>query len=296
MKSKFCIRYFSSIAFSIVLMCSVQKSYGQASLFPQISGWECTEDSVVYNPNNLWDIIDGAADLFLEYNFVSLHIARYVKSDTLDIKVELYEHRSAEDAFGMYSQERDTSYHFIKLGVQGYREQGILNFCAGNYYVKISSIQSGREVQNALLMIGFAVEKNLLQPALYPETLRLLPLSGRVQNTEQYIARNFLGYGFFGNAYVATYNDKGATFRTFIMKFENSKGAAEALNEYLRVMPKGSVKAFSDGRHTARDPHYGTIEFILNGDYLAGIVNTGSESVRKEYFEELQAALSRVRK
>jgi hypothetical protein len=295
-KRFFEIRFILLASLCITLQFFPQTAYGQVPLFPRIPGWECAPDTVVYTANNLWDIIDGAADLFLEYNFISLHIARYVNSDTLDIKVELYEHRSAEDAFGMYSQERDTSYHFIKLGVQGYREQGILNFCAGNYYVKISSIQSGREVQNALLMIGFAVEKNLLQPALYPETLRLLPLSGRVQNTEQYIARNFLGYGFFGNAYVATYNDKGATFRTFIMKFENSKGAAEALNEYLRVMPKGSVKAFSDGRHTARDPHYGTIEFILNGDYLAGIVNTGSESVRKEYFEELQAALSRVRK
>jgi hypothetical protein len=280
----------SYISLLIALAFSPQTSYGQASLFPQIPGWECTEDSTVYNPNNLWDILDGAADLFLEYNFVSLRTARYVKSDTLDVKVELYRHHSAEDAFGMYSQERDTGYHFITLGVQGYLETGALNFCAGSYYVKISSIQSGREVQDALLMIGTAMEKNLGQPASYPETFRLLPLPGKLPNTELYIAGNFLGYGFFGSAFVASYRIEGIAFRVFIMKFESTKRMTEAVEEYLRTIPKDSVQAFPAG-YLARDPHHGPIEFIPEENYLAGVVNCTIESVRKEYSEKLQGAL-----
>lgn len=286
------IRYISPIALFFVLVLSVRNSYGQTSLFPRIPGWECAEDTIVYNPTNLWDIIDGAADLFLEYNFESLHIARYVKSDTLDIKVELYEHRSAEDAFGMYSQERDTGYHFIQLGVQGYLEQGVVNFCAGNYYVKISTIQSGQKVQDALLVIGAAVEKNLGQSAVYPATFQLLPVQGKVLNAEQYIAKNFLGYGFFGNAYVAFYRIEETAFRVFIMKYESQKRATEVLDEYLHLTPKDSVRAISDSRYLIHDPHHGWIELIAHGHIVGGIVNCTSESIRGQYIEQLRAAVS----
>ncbi len=293
MKNSFQIQYLFAVSLSVILVFSTQRSYGQASLFPHISGWNCTEDSVVYTPNNLWDIIDGAADLFLEYNFVSLHIARYVKSDTLEIKVELYEHRAAEDAFGMYSQERDTGYHFVSIGVQGYLEEGVLNFCAGQYYVKISTIQSGQAVQRALVEVGSEVEKHLKQPVSFPEAFRLLPLEGKLRNTELYIAKNFLGYGFFGNAFVASYGLGEAAFRIFVMKFESPKRATEAFDEYIRTLPKDSIRTYSHTHYVVHDPHHGPIEFILKQNYLAGIVSCNDDQLRELYSERLRTALSR---
>ena len=109
--------------------------YGQDSLFPKIPGWQISEEDQVYDANNLWDIIDGAADLFLEYYFVDLHTARYINTDSIEVKVELYRHNSPVNAFGMYSQERDPGYHFIQVGVQGYIEEGVLNFLDGVYYI-----------------------------------------------------------------------------------------------------------------------------------------------------------------
>src|SRR5512137_1524240 len=91
--------------------------------FPSVAGWKLAVEETVYTPNNLWDVIDGAADLFLEYNFVDLHIARYQQTADLEIKVELYRHKSSVDAFGIYSQERYPDYHFIDLGTQGYADK-----------------------------------------------------------------------------------------------------------------------------------------------------------------------------
>jgi hypothetical protein len=68
----------------------------QELAFPQVEGWKLTQEETVYSPNNLFDVIDGAADLYLEYNFVDLHIGRYAK-DALEIKVELYKHGSSVD-------------------------------------------------------------------------------------------------------------------------------------------------------------------------------------------------------
>ena len=135
----------------LILFIAVYVSYAQESLFPQISGWKITQDDPVYTANNLWDIIDGAADLFLEYSFIDLHIARYISTDSIEVKVELYRHASDVDAFGIYSQERDTGYHFIPLGIQGYIQQGVLNFLTGSYYIKLSTYRAGDKAQEALI-------------------------------------------------------------------------------------------------------------------------------------------------
>ena len=128
-------------------LASISNAQNTPTSFPQIGGWKLTAEGTVYTPNNLWDVIDGAADLFLEYGFVDLQIARYQQTADLEIKVELYRHKSAVDAFGMYSQERYPDYHFIDLGTQGYVEKGALNFLCGEYYVKISTVQSEQPAQ-----------------------------------------------------------------------------------------------------------------------------------------------------
>src|ERR1039458_1446475 len=136
------------ILLSIVL-ASPASAQDSTSLFPSFRGWTIATDKTVYNPNNLWDIIDGAADLFLEYGFVDLHIGRYHKGEDSEIRVELYKFDSEVDAFGIYSQERNPEYAFIDIGVQAYREEGVLNFLTGIYYVKIMTPLRGEDALNA---------------------------------------------------------------------------------------------------------------------------------------------------
>ena len=169
----------------IVLFISVSFSQGQEPLFPQIPGWKITQDDPVYNANNLWDIIDGAADLYLEYAFVDLHIARYTSTDSIEIRTELYRHVSNTDAFGMYSQERDTAYNFIQLGVQGYLQQGILNFITGSYYIKLSTYQTGSKAQKAMLLIGKALAEHLKLINAMPKLFHVFPEEKKLLNTEQ---------------------------------------------------------------------------------------------------------------
>lgn len=274
----------------LIILYGSNRIFGQESPFPKIPGWKCTQDSIVYNTNNLWDIIDGAADLFLEYNFVDLYIAQYSQSDSLEVKVELYRHKSPADAFGIYSQERDTSYDFFPVGVQGYLEKGVLNFFAGIYYTKISSNQSGEKVQDALVTIAKAVEMRLRQPTSWPKPLHLLPTQGKLINTEQYIAKNFLGYGFFHSAFVATYKDS-IPFKMFIIELRTSSQVKEILDEYGRNLPKNTIKSDSEGRYSVIDPHHGLIKFLVKNNYLVGVINCSNEKMQERYLKELEKTL-----
>jgi len=107
-------------------------------LFPEIAGLKMKTDQRVYNSSDLWELINGAADIFLSYGFKDLRITEYSKNDQI-IRVELYHHATPENSYGIYSAERMPDYPPVSIGSQGYKSQGVLNFLAGNYYVKIMS-------------------------------------------------------------------------------------------------------------------------------------------------------------
>ena len=268
----------------LLVCCSVTGAQIRESLFPEVKGWKLTIEETVYTPNNLWDVIDGAADLFLEYNFVDLTIARYQKSADLEIKVELYRHKSAVDAFGMYSQERYPDYHFIDLGTQGYVEKGTVNFLCGEYYIKISTVQSEQAAQDGLMTIGGSLEKRLKRTKSWPSLIAVFPTKGKQANTEQYVARNFLGYSFFNSVFTAVYND-GAALKAFIMRLQSPDEASKTIETYLAALPKEGKSKTEGGRFRVRDPHNGVITFILDKNTIYGVLGaevTTSEALLTE--------------
>lgn len=278
------------LIFVVAFYSFPERAYAQASLFPQVAGWKFSQGETVYNPNNLFDAIDGAADLFLEYDFVNLYIGRYV-NDELEIKVELYKHGSAVDAFGIFSQERYADYHFISLGVQGYLEKGVLNFFAGVYYVKISTIQEGSVAQDGLLSIAEAVEKHLQQSSAWPGMLSVFPEQNKKANSEQYIAKSFLGYGPLSNVFVASYDD-GSPCRAFVIKCASSEDALKTLVSFQKALPPNAMRTEVEGRQEIQDPNNGLIEVMLEGNYIVGVVSTETSRKHDPLLNNLKKKLS----
>jgi len=268
----------------------VSLSYGQESLFPHIPDWKITQEDPVYNANNLWDIIDGAADLYLEYAFVDLHIARYFSADSIEIKAELYKHASDVDAFGMYSQERDTGYNFIPLGVQGYLQLGVLNFVTGCYYIKLSTYQTGDKAQVAMQTIGKRLAVHLKQNNAMPKLFQVFPTAGKLTNTEQYVARNFLGYSFLNSAYVSSYKD-GSLFKVFVLESSVPEKANDMLAEYFKAVPMETVTKLAPDKYQIQDPNNGVIGLQIINRFVYGIINCTDYMTRDRYLKELSANL-----
>ena len=47
-------------------------------VFPDFTGWKLQEDQRIYTGKDLWELIDGAADIFLSYDFKDLRIPNTV--------------------------------------------------------------------------------------------------------------------------------------------------------------------------------------------------------------------------
>lgn len=275
----------------LMLVLSLARGQKAESLFPEVEGWRLSVDEIVYKPDNLWDAIDGAADLFLEYNFSDLHIGRYVREPDLEIKVELYRHATAIDAFGMYSQERYPDYHFLMLGVQGYAEKGVLNFLTGEYYVKLSSVQSGKVVDEGLVAIAGQVEAHLKQTNTWPALLAAFPEHGKKPQSEQYVSRSFLGYSFFNRAFVSSYEDETA-FKVFVIDGETADAAKGIIETYGESLPQGALTSVGGGTFEVQDPHNGRIELVLHGRYVCGVIGGEEKKPRKNYLQEIIGNIS----
>jgi hypothetical protein len=201
--------------------------------------------------------------------------------------VELYRHSSAANAFGIYSQERNPTYHFVGIGTQGYLEDKVLNFLCGVYYVKISSHREGHEGREAMLSIGRRVAEHLHQEALWPPALALLPSEGRLPNTEAYIAENFLGYRFFRSSFTARY-EGGCTL--FVMDLGSPSGARAAARAYTKRL--GGDQELKEGEITdLRDPRIGQVAMVLKGRRLCGVLGGGGGRPVHRYLEILVGGL-----
>ena len=128
--------------------------------FPEMTGWKQSEEIQTFQPENLFDYIDGAADLYLSYDFQELKVAEYQNQKKASVIVEVYRHRTPTLAFGIYSQERLSNANFLDIGAQGYSEKDILNFVAGNCYIKMNSFKTGPEDQEILLTFAKKVVGN----------------------------------------------------------------------------------------------------------------------------------------
>jgi hypothetical protein len=259
------------------------------SIFPRISGWETTIDKTVYGKLNLWEYINGAADLYLAYDFENLQMAEYMNKNEQAVKVEIYRHSSPENAFGIYTAERMTDYNFVDIGVQGYIEPDALNFFTGEYYVKMMS--SGMTSVEPSTLLGMAKEINnaLGRDKKWPDVINLFPAEGKIANSENYIARDFLGYSFFHSAFTADYNVQ-EKFKLFIIKLESEAGAQEMLENYTNLVNENKVTRLED-IYIINDLFNGKLILSIRYNYIIGIINTENEQLAISYLSKTIAKL-----
>ena len=130
-------RVYIAILIFFALLCLMQImhhplgvsiSEGKSFVFPEIIGWEQSGENQTFMPKTLYEYIDGAADLYLAYDFQELKVAEYLNDKKASVTVEIYRHKSPNDAFGIYSQERLPDANYLNIGTQGYVDQNILDF------------------------------------------------------------------------------------------------------------------------------------------------------------------------
>jgi len=271
------------ISLAALVSSTCQAAEGDAVSFPEVKDWNLSVLPDVYTPGNLWDLINGAAESYLSYDFVDLHLGDYEHAFGTVIHAEVYRHSTPVNAYGIYTAERSPEYKFVKVGAQGYLEEGVLNFLAGQFYVKLYSTDSGDKVQEALQKIGQKISGHLDQENSLPEILNLFPSSGQLPYSDQYIRENFIGFEYLHSAFTVSYEDG---FKLFVIQGKDAGEILEMAKQYL-AFTKQDLDPASEKSLTFKDPYNGDIPAIISGSYLVGIIDGSDNEVARTLLEEL---------
>jgi hypothetical protein len=275
----------------IILFCAMVVE-AKDFKFPEIAGWKQSVEVQTFTPKTLYEYINGAADLYLMYDFQELKVAEYQNDKKASITVEVYRHQTPTHAFGIYSQERLPSANFIEIGAQGYVENNVFNFLTGPFYVKISRYNTGAEDQGVLLAFAKTVSENLGEKGAPPSILTTFPAEGKIKNSEKFIAQNFLGYSFFYSAFTADYELFDKKFKLFIIEGTDNNECKTMIEKYLQSI-KSPGKEVAEGRYIFSDPYHGEIELHWKGRHLWGILNVNDQSLRSKYLKLFEEGLQK---
>lgn len=208
-----------------------------AALVPPLASWTPSEAPRSYFPDDLFEYIDGAAESYLSYDFRELLVADLVKRGAeATLTLEIYDMGTAVNAFGIFGAERYPENKPVAIGDLGYLEGEALNFLAGRYYVKMLAFGLGGGTEAALEQVAGKVAGAVKAHEGLPALIGLFPVDRLVPRSERYIKKNFMGYGFLHDGYVASYAADGREIEGFFIEGGSDKDAEGMLEELIGAL------------------------------------------------------------
>jgi hypothetical protein len=253
-----------------LLLIIFSSGSAQDLALPELEGYKKSTDFPVFGPETLWDFINGAADNYLAYGFVDLHVAEYKKGKNV-IKLEIYRHSNYTMAFGVYSSERSSSFRFLNLGAQGYIADGSINFFKGNYYVKIRTYSKDEKVLQSEESLALKVANMLDGSSEMPGVLSKFPETGKKQNEEAYVNESVLGHKFLNKAFKAIYEAGTDKFSVYIIENTSPEETWKTAEAYLKSAGTEAPES-AGGKYMLSDGYNGTV-FLAWKDNLIVIIS-----------------------
>jgi len=259
------------------------------SLLPQLNNWTKTEEPSTYFPETLFEFINGAAEIYLAYDFKKLTVTQYGQEGSeASMAVEIYEMSNETNAFGIYGAERFPDSDFIPIGIQGYVEEGMLNYLIGKFYVKLLCFEGADRSGEYLELFAKAIAEKTQGQTTFPPLINHFPKEGLIANSEKFILKNVLGYSFLHDGYLSNYKVDDFEFDCFIIQGRNEEDAQIMMDKYLEAKKSQPIEKTAS-MVSIKDRYYDLIFLSRVGIHICGVmkVEEGKEDIGQEYLQVL---------
>lgn len=275
--------------FSIVLLigtCSEERPMMSQCVPTEVHGWRIGEEVRTYTRETIFDYIDGAGEVYRQYDFQELTVYRFNKADEPEIVLELFDMGSSGDAFGVFTHGREGD----EVGIgQGSEQKGsFLCFWKGQYFVCVYAEGESQSTQEAVTTLGTSVAEAMDDIGPKPKILDSLPKEGLNEkglrffhthaslNYHYFVASdNILKLDEHTDAVLATYGDEESKSLLLLIGYPDATKARTAFDSFVDAyMPE------------ARETHILQTE---DGTWVAAMVR---ENVVVVVFEALRAEIA----
>jgi hypothetical protein len=187
-----------------------------------------------YNADNLYEKIDGKADLYLQNDFSSLQCRRYNSNTSQQdwAEVYVYDMAKAKNAFAVYSGQMRSRKQLLGWTQFGYKTSDSIYTAAGNFYFEIILSSDS----NGLLLTAESAAKQLVDLALKEPfesfAIHFFPADNLVSNSFKLIRKDGFGCADMENIFSAAYSVNGNSLTAFIADTNDSSSAQVLLEKY----------------------------------------------------------------
>lgn len=170
------------VLFVLVVQLRAQDLIGLLPDSSQIAPFVNSEKAEIFEKENLYKYINGAADLYLEYGFKAVLTQQYVFEHSTFV-LDIYEMTDSLAAFGIYSMFRDPTKPGLNIGQDGVEFDYQVSFWQDKYYVNVMGYENSVETKKMLIKTAGLVSDKLPQCSA-PELLKKLSQKFKVDKSE----------------------------------------------------------------------------------------------------------------
>ncbi|MFC1500744.1 DUF6599 family protein, partial [Candidatus Zixiibacteriota bacterium] len=270
------------------------------SLVPQPEsgeGWQWDFEPEIYTPENLYEYINGEAEVYNDYEFMEMVTASHARRDdpVASVTFDIYDMGTPLNAFGIYSNYRRPELDFGSIGEEAIVSELNVRFWKGNFFVQVNAGSMDEMVKASLPKYAARIADSIGQAEL-PTAVFILPEEGQVPHTLRYMGRGLLGQEAFSRSFEAKYLLPSGECFAFLVPKESPEEAHAALTAFIwNLHQQSQIDELPDfeglSAFTADTEYYGRFSAILSGRYVVGVIRYQDSDEAAALIETIRSRL-----
>lgn len=242
-------------------------------------GWEIFDKVKIFTAENLYQHINGRAELYLAYDVKNLTAATLENKSDIGkfIELSIYDMNTPTNAFGIFSVERFQDEPALDLGRKSYSSDSSIFIWQGNHYITIVTSDTSGEIRKLSLDLARNVTALFTDSGEPVWGFTALPQKNRVPDSVKYFKVDALGLDFLPNTFTASYRRTGVEITVFLSK-QNSPDEAqdcvERYSEFAKRYGRGSQSLTREGIELIVCDMDGSFDVVFRIDRLVGGVQS----------------------
>lgn len=260
-------------------------------------GWVIYDQVGLFTADNLYERINGRAELYLAYDVVSLTTATFEDKTDIGrfIELSVFDMGNPTNAFGIFSVERFQGYPPLDLGRMSYHSDSNVYIWKGKYYITIVTSDSTDEFKQMSLDLGRKVTATLVDSGERVWGLSALPQDYLITDSVQYFKVDTLGLDFMQNTYTAEYLKGEIPVKAFLSQQASSDAAQELIDryaEYSQEYGQGFKRMMKKNAEFVLCDMGGTFDVIFRkGRVVSGVISANTQVSAMEIAYDLWVQL-----
>jgi hypothetical protein len=227
-----------------------------------VPGWTPRGEPRAFEPDNLFDYMNGNAEGYIIYGFRKMTGVTCVSGDK-QVNIDFSEMESPELAYGIFAANRHPSFEAAAVGAAGQVMPRKATFVKGKYYVEVAA---NADMQADLEAWVKALEPKVPGGRELPAALGWFPKEGLEADSVRLVPQSVLGLRMLKRGWVAKYADG----RAFLVPEESAESAGAVLAGFRTRLSDSADAGAGDESVKGMDRYLGSMCVVRKGRFLAG--------------------------